>query len=280
MRPVRRARTRRGRRRKKGQIASSASSAEASAASCWPSAALPEAQVVERSWRGRARTPPARRRRQLAVAVDGLLCGSASAASCRPSALWSTLRLFRLAARFWQERLLAAHAAASLRRMSTASCVEASAASRCLERALPIAEVVEADCEIGQERLRPRRRQGAVAADGLLRGSQRRLARCPSALCPLPRLLRLIARSGRNVSGRAAASLRRMLAPSCAEASAASRCPRLAVHHAQVVEAHGKAGQERIQSRHRQLTIDIGALLRGKSAPARVARACSASCPG
>ena len=107
-----------------------------------------------------------------------------------------------------------------------------------------------------------RRKKGQIASSASCAEASA-ASRCPSSLCLLPRLLRLTARSGRNASGRDSASLRRRSTASCVGRERRLALPERALKDAQVVEAHGEVGQERLRTRLRQLAVEVDRLLGG-----------------
>ncbi len=140
-----------------------------------------------------------------AMMVDRLLA-AASASSRRPRPERSRQRLLRLLAR--SGRKASGRAAASRRRISTASWLAASASSRRPRSERRDAEVVQARWpgRAGRRRAAPPRAAGGCRPPP---GSPP----APPPAAPgrrgmTPRLFRLMARSGRKASGRAAASCR------------------------------------------------------------------------
>ena len=81
-------------------------------------------------------------------------------------------------------------------------------------------------------------------------------SRRPRSASRTDRLFSELARSGRNASGRAAASSRWMVTASSIAASASSRRPRSRQPDRQVVQRRGQVGAERVRAGRGQLPVD------------------------
>ena len=136
------------------------------------------------------------------------------------------------------------------------------------QRLLPPPQVGEAAAEIvqarwrgrgGRRRAAPPRAAGRCSTASWLAASAS--SRRPRSERRLPRLFRLLARSGRKASGRAAASCRRMLHRLLARRQRLLPPPQVGEAVAEIVQAPGEVGEEGVGPRRRELPVDVHRLL-------------------
>ena len=183
----------------------------------------------------------------------------------RPSPASRIARLFSDPAR--SGRNASGRAAASSRRMAAASSARGQRLLPPPQLGQPDRQVVQRRGQVGPERVRAGRGQLPADGDGFLGSRPAPPPAAPARPAGPTGCSATLARSGRNASGRAAASSRRMAAASSDRGQRLLPPPQVGQPDRQVVQRPGQVGPERVRAGRGQLPVDGGGFLGSRPAP-------------